>query len=483
MDGAIDLAIQIAQGLAKAHEHGITHRDIKPANVIITKDGVAKIVDFGLAKLASQPRLIKTGSTVGTMAYMSPEQARGEEVDRRADVWALGVVLYEMLAGQLPFKGEQEHAMMYAVLNATAKPLQELRADAPQALEQIVDKALTKGATKRYQSMSDMLAALNTLKQERSADTKDSPEVFPFFSWSRFQKMIRRKAIVSSLAFFFILMSIVVFMVLRYSGPKANDTTKQKRISLAVMYFENNTNDSELIWLSRGIPDMLISDLGRSPSLKIISPEKLAEIERMNIRQTGAGAINSTLLTAINSGASVLVTGSTIKAEGELRFLAQLYDLIADTLITTEKVSSKDHKTIFEMVDFLSMRLLLALEITASNNPGIAADIARTKTTSVEAYKYYVLGTQDLEKSQYRDAISNLLKAVQYDSSFAFAYAKLANVYDILGELTLAEQFIQKALAFSSRLSSVDQLRIRLQYAQLKSDWGRHFPISNNWLC
>ena len=146
----IDIAIQIAQGLAKAHEHGITHRDIKPANVMITKDGVAKIVDFGLAKLAGQTKLTKSGLTLGTVAYMSPEQARGEEVDHRTDIWALGVVLYEMLTGQLPFKGEYEQAVVYSILREEPTPMTGLRTGVPMELERIVNKALAKKPNERY---------------------------------------------------------------------------------------------------------------------------------------------------------------------------------------------------------------------------------------------------------------------------------------------------------------------------------------------
>lgn len=173
---AVDLAIQTAQGLAKAHAQGIIHRDIKPGNILITNDGLAKIVDFGLAKIAGQLKLTATGRTMGTVAYMSPEQVRGEEVGAVSDIWALGVILYEMTVGELPFKGEYDAAMMYAIINEEPDSLAGLRAGVPTELEQVVRKALAKNPSERYKTINDMLADLNSLKRKlESAETPVAP--------------------------------------------------------------------------------------------------------------------------------------------------------------------------------------------------------------------------------------------------------------------------------------------------------------------
>ncbi|HEV7785676.1 MAG TPA: protein kinase, partial [Thermoanaerobaculia bacterium] len=171
IDEATDIAQQIARGLSKAHRHGIIHRDIKPANLIVTSDGVVKILDFGLAKLAGSAALTRTGSSVGTPAYMSPEQARGEEVDHRADLWSLGIVLYEMVAGRRPFRGEHEQAVLFSLLNERPRPLHELRSEAPPELERIVDGLLAKDPGDRYPTVDGPLGDLTALRNESMTTT------------------------------------------------------------------------------------------------------------------------------------------------------------------------------------------------------------------------------------------------------------------------------------------------------------------------
>ena len=166
LEEAVDIAIQIARGLDKAHQKGIVHRDIKPANIFINKDGIVKIIDFGLAKLAGQIKMTRTGTTLGTVAYMSPEQATGREVDQRTDIWSLGVVLYEMLCGRLPFKGEHEAAVLYSIVNENPKPLRDASADLSSNFQSILNRALEKNPESRYPSIAELLKDLVRVQKD-----------------------------------------------------------------------------------------------------------------------------------------------------------------------------------------------------------------------------------------------------------------------------------------------------------------------------
>jgi eukaryotic-like serine/threonine-protein kinase len=173
LEEAIDMTIQIAMGLQKAHEKGIVHRDIKPANIFITNDDIVKILDFGLAKLVGQTMITKTGATLGTVAYMSPEQIRGEEVDGRTDIWSLGVVLYEMITGKLPFKGEYEQAIMFAILNQEPELITDILLDIPVNIEKIIFKALSKNSSTRYLSVNDFATDINNFMLELKSIPKN----------------------------------------------------------------------------------------------------------------------------------------------------------------------------------------------------------------------------------------------------------------------------------------------------------------------
>lgn len=223
---AIDIAIQVGEGLKEAHETGIVHRDIKPGNIIVTTKGQVKVMDFGLAKLMGQTRLTKTGATLGTVAYMSPEQARGQDVDDRTDTWSLGVVLYEMITGNLPFKGEYEQVVIYSILNEEPEAIMSLRPDAPPELDRIVGKSLTKGRGDRYQRVDEMLYDLRQLKGELSKAAPGPIKMLkrPYLTWNLpgiRQEMKVRTTWVVYLAFVALLLVLVVvlFPYLRSTEP------------------------------------------------------------------------------------------------------------------------------------------------------------------------------------------------------------------------------------------------------------------------
>jgi hypothetical protein len=200
----VDIAVQMTQGLAKAHSLGIVHRDIKPGNLLLTKDGLVKIIDFGLAKLGGLTKITKSHTTMGTVAYMSPEQTRGEEVDERTDVWSLGVVLYEMLSGQLPFPGKHREAIFHAILTAKPKPLKQLRADVPAQIEQIVHQSLEKELKPRYRSATEVLQDLNDYQS-----TLITPEI-RMGGWALFSAWVKQKQVAIPALLFLLLIGLLL---------------------------------------------------------------------------------------------------------------------------------------------------------------------------------------------------------------------------------------------------------------------------------
>jgi tetratricopeptide (TPR) repeat protein/TolB-like protein len=472
VEDATDIALQAAGGLSKAHGQGIVHRDIKPANMMVTDDGQVKIVDFGLAKLAGAARITRMESTMGTAAYMSPEQARGDEVDHRTDIWSLGVALYEMLAGKPPFKGEYEQAVIYSVLNDDPESLKDMRPDMPEELEWILRKAMQKDPGDRYADMDEMAADLKRFRQESGV----SGEIIPPPAGAKRQGRRRSHKIAVTAGALAILIAAVLMVKIFFFGEA--EIVDPKRI--AVINFVNQTGDTNFDYLRDAIPNLLITSLEQSKYLRVITWERMRDI----LKQMGKGDVEIIdrdlgFELCRREGIEAIVLGTFTKAGNIFATDVKVLDVATKQPLKSVSARGEGVSSILEnQIDTLSKEISRGVGLP-DRKIGTAADkIASVTTTSMEAYNHFLTGRENLERMYFDDARRSFEEAVRLDPEFAVAHLQLALVHGLLGNTGEMEEAYEKALRFAERATEKERLLIEAAYAgAIEKDEDKRFRI------
>jgi len=409
---ALAIAIQIASGLGEAHRKGIIHRDIKSANIMVTDKGQVKVMDFGLAKLRGGSSLTKSQTTLGTVAYMSPEQARGGDLDQRTDLWSLGVVLYEMLASELPFKGDHDQTVIHSILHREPKQLSKIRTGLPPGLEEIILQALAKNPGNRYQTMGELRGDLEAVT-EGLKPLKARP--------ARKILGIRAAYVYSGLA------AVLALMFGLNVGGLRNRLIGgaggvERAVKLAVLPFANLSGDPEQEYLSDGMTQEMIAQLGR------LHPQSLGVIARTSVMrykktETSIDQIGREL------GVDYVLEGSARREGGRVRISAELIQVRDQTQLWADTYE-RDMSGILALQNEVTQKVAGALALMLL--PSEQARLANARVVNPEAYDAYLKASQywiKLTTGDLDTAERYLNLALEKDPGFASAYAGISIVW------------------------------------------------------
>jgi len=434
----IDIVLQICEGLKIAHKAEVVHRDLKPGNILINKDGRVKIIDFGLAKLKGATKLTKDSVTIGTLHYMSPEQAQGADVDPRTDIWSLGVILYEMITGNLPFQGVYEAAVLYSILNEEPELLTEHKVDVSEELQQIISNILKKNPDERYQNVRDLTTDLQSYQQAITPDSLRPKSVAKKIKKKK--KLSWLKKVLLGFGVFLLLILCVIAWYI-YPFLYVPEPIKQQHDkAIAVLYFDNMSAEEDA-YFTDGLTEELISRLTRVKNLKVASR---TDVRIYKSKPTTIADIGKDL------NVDYVIEGSVRKAENRIRISAQLIN-VSDGFHRWAETYDRVISDIFVVQDDVAINIAQRLDMEISNSDRSA--IALKPTENIEAY--------DLVLKANSQMVSNLVGYITPDSTFEKTYSMFERALELdpnYGDAwsSLGASYL---IHFSLKYSAIDDLK------------------------
>ena len=478
---AIPIAIQICEGLGEAHRLGVVHRDLKPQNVMVDEDGNARIMDFGIARSVETKGITGAGVMIGTPEYMSPEQVEGKDVDQRSDIYSLGVILYEMVTGQVPFEGDTPFTIGVKHKSEKPKDPKDLNTQIPDDLNQVILKCLEKERENRYQSAGELQNELTNIQKGIPTTERITPAKRPLTSKEITITVGLRKLFVpASIILALVVIAVVVWQLLpqkeAFQAPIIEN-------SVAVISFENLTGDEKYDYYRRSIPNLLITNLENAGFSYVVSWERMRDL----LKQIGMGDVEiidseAGFQVCRREGVQALVTGSINKAGDMFAIELRILDVETKRHIKTATSRGVGEQSIIEtQIDELSRDIARGIGIAQQKIEESRIQIADVSTDSIEAYNHYLKGVELLFKIYLDEAQESLEKAVAIDPSFATAYRYLSLVYHQAENPKARDEALKKAKEFSERATEKERLFIEATYAALvDNDVIRSLNIFNS---
>jgi tetratricopeptide (TPR) repeat protein len=445
----IDIALQVAQGISAAHKKGIIHRDIKPTNIMITSEDSAKILDFGIAKLSGQEGLTRPLSTVGTVSYMSPEQAKGKDVDVRTDIWSLGIVMYEMITGRLPFKGDNTQSILYNVMNEEPRSVKDLRAEVPPELEHIIHKALSKDPKKRFSSGRELAAELEDLK------TRLTVGKLPIFRPKYFFRS-RKRVMTASAALLLVVVAAFVAWLMTHPSMAFEERDK-----LLIADVDNQTGE---VVFDLALRTAIEADLQQSPFARIFDKSEVTETLRLMRKDPGI-RIDEELGISICrfAGVRALILPRILSAGDAYELQAILIDPIKMRHVDRIRVTALgQEEVLLHSIDELARKVRSSLGESIRSIEEADVPVVKVTTPSWEALQYLAMGQERRQAGRFKEAEGFYNLAIEKDPHFASAKGALGLILiQFMNQKEKGQEMLRQALQDAEGLPQQEYLMIK----------------------